>query len=190
VLTGMALKTERRINTLFPLSIVRFGNVMGSSGSVIPMFMRQIQQGGPVTVTHAEMTRYFMTIKQAVDLTLKTAEHGRWPWLYILDMGKPVKILDLAQQLIEMHGLRVEDVGIEITGLRPGEKLAEELVYAWEILPHIGDGIMGGPLSGHKAVNKDDYAQIRWLAEHGAIMDLKRHLVKLVPEFTGGEVWA
>jgi FlaA1/EpsC-like NDP-sugar epimerase len=135
---------------------VRFGNVLGSSGSVVPIFKQQIAMGGPVTVTHPEMRRYFMTIPEASQLVMQAGAIGKGGEIFVLDMGEPIRILDLAETLIRRSGLRVgEDVMIQFSGIRPGEKLYEELandneqtrptshekIRVWELPPASGQQV-------------------------------------------------
>lgn len=123
-------------------SMVRFGNVLGSSGSVVPKFRQQIRNGGPISLTHADITRYFMSIPEAAQLVIQAGAMAQGGDVFVLDMGQPVKIIDLARHLIELSGLTVKneanpngDIGIEITGLRPGEKLYEELLIGDNPMP-------------------------------------------------------
>jgi FlaA1/EpsC-like NDP-sugar epimerase len=142
--------------------MVRFGNVLGSSGSVIPLFREQIARGGPITVTHPEIIRYFMLIPEAAQLVMQAgllaareSEGGR---VFVLDMGEPVKIVDLARDMIRLSGFSEDDIRIEFTGLRPGEKLYEELLAD-------GEATLSTPHPKLRIARPTDIPDARWLAE-------------------------
>lgn len=189
VLQALAEQVGREAGTKF--SMVRFGNVLGSSGSVVPLFRRQIRAGGPVTVTHTEMTRYFMTIPEAAQLVIQAGAMAQGGEVFVLDMGEPVKILQLARRMIELSGLAVRDdanpdgdIEISEVGLRPGEKLYEELL--------IGDN-PGSTL--HPRIMKANESMVPWLRleDHLARIRstleahdpawLREELQRLVPEY-------
>jgi FlaA1/EpsC-like NDP-sugar epimerase len=169
---------------------VRFGNVLGSSGSVIPIFRQQIARGGPVTVTHPEMTRYFMTIPEAAQLVLQAGAMGRGGEAYVLDMGDPVKIVDLAQNMITLSGLRVgEDIEIVFTGTRPGEKLYEELLIDGEHVsptshPKIGIW-QSRPENWERLVAQLEH--LKTVVDDATPEEIRRLLGDIVPEFQHAE---
>ena len=171
---------------------VRFGNVLGSNGSVIPLMKKQIEKGGPVTVTHKEITRYFMTIPEAVQLILQAVTYAKGGEIFVLDMGEPVKIYDLAVSLIKLSGLQPDiDIPIEITGLRPGEKLYEELLMSEEGLEHTKHNkiFVAEPLDiPAEEVNKRvemlrEFVQ----TEDHTMAEIKRIVKKAVPTFVEAE---
>ena len=181
VLFGDKSNVSRVNKTRF--TMVRFGNVLGSSGSVIPLFHKQIQSGGPLTVTHPKITRYFMTIPEAAQLVIQAGSMGQGGDVFVLDMGEPVKIIELAEKMIHLSGLSVRsdkkphgDIAIEFTGLRPGEKLYEELLIGDNVVAtqhpmimsanedHLSWDVLKGKLVELlAAVEHDDYTRVRQL---------------------------
>jgi FlaA1/EpsC-like NDP-sugar epimerase len=148
-LAEMALQALAATQTGTTFSMVRFGNVLDSSGSVVPRFRQQIRDGGPITLTHPEVTRYFMTIPEAAQLVIQAGAMAKGGDVFVLDMGKPVKIMDLARRMVELSGLTVKDeqnpegdIEIAVTGLRPGEKLYEELLIGDNPKPTLHPRIM------------------------------------------------
>jgi FlaA1/EpsC-like NDP-sugar epimerase len=168
---------------------VRFGNVLGSRGSVIPTFLRQIAAGGPVTITHREMRRYFMTIPEAVQLVLQAGILAEDSEVFVLDMGEPVLIYDLARDVVRLSGLEVgADIEIRETGIRPGEKLYEELFFdAEHASPTAHPKVLRAKHAELPLASAETLEELYALAASGASNDEVRVAIKrLVPEFTGG----
>lgn len=162
---------------------VRFGNVLGSNGSVIPLFKKQIASGGPLTLTHKDITRFFMTIPEASQLVLQAGAYAQGGEIFVLDMGKPVKIYDLACDLIRLSGLEPHvDVKIKVTGLRPGEKLYEELLMAEEGLGSTKHEkiFVGRPMSIDVNQLKASFDRMKFILENGSCQELIREVEKLV----------
>jgi FlaA1/EpsC-like NDP-sugar epimerase len=164
----------------------RFGNVLGSSGSVIPLFRRQIQAGGPVTLTHPDVTRFFMTIPEACRLVLEAAAMGNGGEIYVFDMGDPVRIADLAEKMIRLSGLEPgRDIAIVHTGLRPGEKLYEELLATTEnTLPTHHPRILIGQVRASEASAVNSFlADLPALTTREDTGELVQRMKALVPEY-------
>ncbi len=169
-----------------PYVAVRFGNVLGSRGSVVPLFREQIAAGGPITITHPDMTRYFMTIPEAVQLVIQTASLAEPGQVYTLDMGEPVSIMDLANDLVELSGLKLgQDIQIEYTGLRPGEKLHEEL-FTDEEQRAVTQYDKIFVATSHPVSREELDQAIDALAQYAADMDeaaIRELLIQLIPDF-------
>lgn len=164
---------------------VRFGNVLGSNGSVIPLFKKQIEQGGPVTVTHPDIIRYFMTIPEAVSLVLQAGALAKGGEIFVLDMGEPVKILDLAVNLIRLSGYKpFEEIPIEFTGLRPGEKLYEELLMSEEGLKETENKLIhiGKPIEFDEERFLQELEELREMAEEDSD-GIRRKVQEIVPTY-------
>jgi FlaA1/EpsC-like NDP-sugar epimerase len=183
-LAEMTCQALQQTSDVTQFETVRFGNVLGSAGSVIPKFQQQIAKGGPVTVTHPEITRFFMTIPEASQLVLQASSMGQGGEIFILDMGQPVRIVDLARDLIRLYGYTEEQIRIEFMGLRPGEKLYEELLADDETTtrtPHPKLRIARArEVPGHLL----DHL-LPWLMQHRILPDdeVRRELRRWVPEY-------
>ena len=167
---------------------VRFGNVLGSRGSVVPTFMRQIADGGPVTITHPDMTRYFMTIPEAVQLVLQAAALGNDGEVFVLDMGEPVRVFDLATDLIRLSGLEVDvDIEVRFTGPRPGEKLFEELFFSGaDVTPTNHPKILRARDAEAAVTHFAEIEELISAAREGCSpREIRRLMMKLVPEYSG-----
>lgn len=189
ILQGLSSADHAR-HTCF--SMVRFGNVLGSSGSVVPLFTRQIRQGGPITITHPDITRYFMTIPEAVHLVLQAGAMASGGEVFVLDMGEPVRIYDMARNMVQLSGLTVRDkthpdgdIEIKIVGLRPGEKLYEELLIGGDPVPTAHPRIMKA--TEHSLpwpLVEEKVASLHKMIEQGDVIGAREMLCSLVAEFT------
>jgi FlaA1/EpsC-like NDP-sugar epimerase len=186
----IGLQLLQKESPAMKITSVRFGNVLGSSGSVIPTFRRQIAAGGPVTVTHPEVTRYFMSVAEAVGLVLSAGRLGKGGEIFVLDMGEPVKIEAMARQLIELSGFEPgREIEIRYTGLRPGEKLYEELSHSEEVTertehPKIWRLRPQNTLTTSLKNLEESIQEIIAEAAKGNTAGAKQKIKELIPEYT------
>jgi FlaA1/EpsC-like NDP-sugar epimerase len=186
VLQAAALRSTRTV-----FSMVRFGNVLGSSGSVVPLFRRQIQAGGPITITHPDIVRYFMLIPEAAQLVIQAGAMARGGEVFVLDMGEPVRIADLARSMIRLSGLTEKtadqpsgQIEIKAVGLRPGEKLFEELLIGDNVVASAHSRIMSARERHIDPALLDKMlASLRQACESNDIESMLRQVRNLVPEF-------
>jgi len=183
---SLAQKLKKENNHTTKYITTRFGNVLGSNGSVVPLFTKQIENGGPITITHPDIIRYFMTIPEACQLVLEAGSMGNGGEIYIFDMGKPVKIIDLATKMIKLAGLEPnKDIDIKVVGLRPGEKLYEELLNDGSTtLPTHHEKIMiAQDINEDYEFISDQIEELKKLAAAYQVLDTVATMKKIVPEF-------
>ena len=164
----------------------RFGNVLGSNGSAIPIFQKQIEEGGPVTITHPDITRYFMTISEACQLVLEASATGKGGEVFVFDMGKSVKIVDMVRKMIQLSGLVPDvDIKIKFIGLRPGEKLYEELLYRKENVLHTNNPkiLISEVIPVEFSRISHDIQSLKFPAKQNNVTALVAKMKEIVPEF-------
>ena len=205
ILQALAAETMVRFDDEAPVAglvrnrtrfaMVRFGNVLGSSGSVVPLFRKQIETGGPITLTHPDVTRYFMTIPEAAQLVLQAGAMGQGGEVFVLDMGQPVRIIELARRMVELSGHAVRDeanpdgeVEIQITGLRPGEKLYEELLIGDDPSPTAHPRIMKAR-EGYREWSelRPLLSQLEWATQANDVETVLKVLQQLVSGYQPAE---
>lgn len=182
-ITEIIVQYMNEISQNTQYAAVRFGNVLGSHGSVIPIFKKQIADGGPICVTHPDITRYFMTIPEAAQLVCQAGGLAKGGEIFVLDMGEPVRIMDLAKNLIELSGYTVDEIGIKITGLRPGEKLYEELSLDAELKTRQKTANEKIFVNQPMTVNKEEFGKMLNELENVNEANVREILKKIVPNF-------
>ncbi|HCB64288.1 MAG TPA: polysaccharide biosynthesis protein, partial [Fusobacteria bacterium] len=193
ILQSLSDKNDAKNKTR--MTMVRFGNVIGSSGSAVPLFQQQIKEGGPVTVTHSEVIRYFMSLSEAAELVIQAGAMGKGGDVFVLDMGEPIKIYDLAKRLISLSGMELKDkdnpegdIEIIITGLRPGEKLYEELLIGDKVSKTEHKRILRAEEDFLSSEELEKYISLLKKAEkEGDVIALKEVLRKVISGFTPEE---